>query len=832
MLRIPWLLAVSLSLLHARAEAQAPSVCSGHGHLGAAGNCVCDSPTPPPGQLGYGGTNCSIRVYGALLDGSDVTQGCQAQHNCSGLAPGEWMCFSFALDWRSSAEPWNYLTVELNRTNNDSRSDPDLYGMWWGGSSGQDKKIVDSTYSYDFHETSSNTRQRVVKQTRKSDFNGGGQDLDYNGVWLCVKAYGGAWSRSLTYSLKARATQCPANFDDQGGLMECSSALDAPASDKRSTGCNADGTCACKAPYAKPVPAVYSDLGFEDCSARVIEASGSPQSVDAFYYKQHERLTPKAWNFYAFNVTPDDFQIVVNVAGEPTPECDNFQYMGLYVKYGQPAGARFNQYDFRPEWDYYKEDDGDMEIAFDASKQGFQTGTWYAGVVGDDYKTCNYTVTINKYACPMNCNGHGTCNTLGANRTCECHPGYFGSDCSMEAAALQYDLPVSKPETQFEYDYFELPPITQDMLSHNVEVSIKASYSSSAYSYYAAAHPELLLSKGDVSTFPSAGNHTYREALLSANQTFEINLCPSQLDQGVWRAAIYNPMRIFSIGFNLTVTKVATCLNDCSGHGTCSEDGVCTCSGDWTGGDCSVVPSAACQPNSRMRAPMTSAHGVCWHECVCDQGEGGECHYNEQECVEFTCDRPGWRRKGSEQMCIQDQCKKDEWQQGEGHVCLRKCSCPADGSACALDSACDSASFECKEGYARFASREPKCYPVGCAEGTMQEAVEQVVENGVGLAVCSCQEAEEEHTPKCSFAGSSSHPQSLAITCAPGYTLTGASRQPGSQLMLGGRCQEAGGSRKGTPAWAVFLWVLGTIALTGGSVQDNPKKVFASSQAV
>lgn len=45
----------------------------------------------------------------------------------------------------------------------------------------QTKEIVDSTYSYDFHETSSNTRQRVVKQTRKSDFNGGEQELDYTG---------------------------------------------------------------------------------------------------------------------------------------------------------------------------------------------------------------------------------------------------------------------------------------------------------------------------------------------------------------------------------------------------------------------------------------------------------------------------------------------------------------------------------------------------------------------------------------------------------------------------------------------------------------------------
>ena len=48
--------------------------------------------------------------------------------------------------------------------------------------------------------------------------------------------------------------------------------------------------------------------------------------------------------------------------------------MGLYAKFGQPPGARYTEYDFRPEWDYFQEDDADMEIQFDASMPGFQTG--------------------------------------------------------------------------------------------------------------------------------------------------------------------------------------------------------------------------------------------------------------------------------------------------------------------------------------------------------------------------------------------------------------------------------------------------------------------------
>ena len=36
-------------------------------------------------------------------------------------------------------------------------------------------------------------------------------------------------------------------------------------------------------------------------------------------------------------------------------------------------------------------------------------------------------------------------------------------------------------------------------------------------------------------------------------------------------------MRIYKVAYNLTTVKVARCLNNCSGHGDCSEDAVCHC---------------------------------------------------------------------------------------------------------------------------------------------------------------------------------------------------------------------------------------------------------------
>ena len=107
-------------------------------------------------------------IFGASANGADMTSGCQST-GCNFLQPNDWMCFSmpFAMKcgptytlaiqlhptacmqpvthWVSEAwgrvfpcsghlTPWNYLTVQLNRLSADDAGDPDLYGMFYGGS--------------------------------------------------------------------------------------------------------------------------------------------------------------------------------------------------------------------------------------------------------------------------------------------------------------------------------------------------------------------------------------------------------------------------------------------------------------------------------------------------------------------------------------------------------------------------------------------------------------------------------------------------------------------------------------------------------------------------
>ena len=69
-----------------------------------------------------------------------------------------------------------------------------------------------------------------------------------------MKGYG---QTASTYALRAVYTQCPSDFTKDGQQMMCSSEVGAPESEKRYTGCSAEGVCECKAPYQKPLPQVY-----------------------------------------------------------------------------------------------------------------------------------------------------------------------------------------------------------------------------------------------------------------------------------------------------------------------------------------------------------------------------------------------------------------------------------------------------------------------------------------------------------------------------------------------------------------------------------------------
>ena len=66
----------------------------------------------------------------------------------------------------------------------------------------------------------------------------------------------------------------------------------------------------------------FTVLGFEDCSAKTEAITSAELSLAQPWSKEHEALGPKAWAFYSFDVTPDDYQIVANVAAELDTTCE------------------------------------------------------------------------------------------------------------------------------------------------------------------------------------------------------------------------------------------------------------------------------------------------------------------------------------------------------------------------------------------------------------------------------------------------------------------------------------------------------------------------------
>lgn len=601
---------------------------------------------------------------------------CRAS-GCATLQPNAWVCFAVAAPFNDSS--WSFLTVLVNRTSTDEKGDPDLFGMWAGGGRG----AVPNTTArgYDFQDTSSSLHPTIVKMVRKSDFATGADAPAYDGAYLCVRSYGG--SQPLEFALHATLTPCPASYDGAGAPLQCSTRRDAPDEQRRYAGCSAAGECECTGRYAKPVPEVFPGLGYEDCSTPTVNITADQLAINGTFQLEHEAAEPGGWRQYAFLVDEGDAQVVVNVQLEDTNSTGG---VDLYLKPEQPAGWGPRQYDLRPRWNAATRDSS-LQVALSPDMTQWRAGVWFAGVVGADAPV-NFTITFSKYECPGNCSSHGACVPAADNSTrkeCACEEGFGGADCSKATRALEYGQPVNQSAVPFELLYFSLPKPTDAMLSGNVELVIQASYTAGTFTHWLEAHPSVLLGKVNGTAYPSPTSFAHKLPLDAPDKHYNLSLCPSQVRSGEWLLAVYNPLPTTPLGFSLAVHKIGRCLHSCSGHGSCNSDGVCECEASWSGGDCSVSLNASCLAGSRRGVPRPEGHGTCWQECRCDDA-GKECGF-AADCADFTCER-GWRRKADAAQCVQDECTKDDFSQTADAVCLRNCTCPADGGACTLAKEC------------------------------------------------------------------------------------------------------------------------------------------------
>ena len=79
-----------------------------------------------------------------------------------------------------------------------------------------------------------------------------------------------------------------------------------------------------------------------------------------------------------------------------------------------------------------------------------------------------------------------------------------------------------------------------------------------------------------------------------------------------------------------------------------------------------------------------------------------------------------WNRGMQHNLCKYWDCTEvlqDVWEDTQRHSCLKKCTCPSDGSSCALANSCDRYHFACKEGYQRFSDGSTRCAQIECKPG-------------------------------------------------------------------------------------------------------------------
>ncbi len=588
-------LAVTLLLLFScnTVSALKDEECSGHGHVDEeSGVCICDESFPAKGSKGWAGEKCDIPVYpGNDDDGSDMTIDCQKSDSCNSLDGNEWSCFAIPGEDDKEEEPssWNHLAFFLNKTEGDG--DADLYG--YSRNATNPPNFAQKT-GFEWQDTQTQRSSAVVHTLARADYP---EDYFNDGYYLCVHNYPG--TGSLEFALKATKDVCRVSFsrkdDNDGGQpLVCSSPLDASDDEKRYTECKSTtGDCICKEPYAKPVENVYPGLGFEDCSAKVTMLSEDDASDSKVYESNDEYVAPQQWRFWGFNTSAEDYEVIVTVAETQTRSASGGR-VAPFARFGVPPGASPGQFDERtrsPPSSSSSSGQNEHRIVLDSSVPGTRSGLWFIGVFGLSGGG-SFDFTLQKFSCPGNCSSNGVCDK--DTHKCTCDENYGGADCSMYSKEIPYNSTIERnTSTKFEYEYFNMPEITETMLSGNVDIKITALTSSNLWNEHISARPEILLSldPGSPGSFPSADNFTQR-MVLDLNIPHSLTLCSSQLVQGPWKLALHNPLSNVPLNFTLTVEKIGRCLNNCSGKGECSDDGVCECEDDWAGGDCSVQKSS------------------------------------------------------------------------------------------------------------------------------------------------------------------------------------------------------------------------------------------------
>ncbi|GLI67411.1 hypothetical protein VaNZ11_011606 [Volvox africanus] len=809
-------LLATLSTIHAE------EACSNHGAI-VDGKCVCNTPLPVDDSSGWVGDKCAIRVHRLTLEGKDVQETCEKGHICNVVTPTEPVCFSADItNLASSAFHLNLLltsnelgadvvmqglltnfTFTPNPTTNTTVAVPQAYPN------------SDVPYSFATH-TSQDSPGTQLKLSRRQLGYG-----VYTGLYLCVST-----NATTSISLRAAEHACPFDLFSNGTLQLCSGR-------GSSTSCP-NGMCTCPAPYTHPPNWVVTPgLGFEDCSTSLMQLQPS-------ILLTVPELAPGGWVFYRVEVPESTGrELHLWAAAEEATKGS----LVLYLRHQQLPGDAADQHDlasdsaispFPSSW----WQDQSAHLILRRSELVFQTGTWYLGVHNRGAGPVSFSVESALYDCPNNCSGRGICDATNGKCTCSEPTAPVSADCSIAIHELELNKEMVIEPRPFTFDELILRDVG-DKLRVSGATRVKLNVSFTTTDPEPAGLPTWVNGRPVVFAAPSleaalnrtaagldGGAHPLHPqgavesiALYTHGVSYSMNIGPWTVgDDGSLRVVVWNPLSspLRSMGYRLAALLQTECPGGCSGHGACNmTTGECACEAPYTGADCSVDPSTrVCTEGTNRSVRREGVRGLCWVPCR----EDGR-SFDDESCDDLQCDGPGeghgqLRRKGTEVECVEDLCIAGNYtvvDPSGDFLCTRRCACPPDGGACALEDACLPGTVQCLKGL-RMAADGVNCVPAGtCEEGSLRRAYD--LEGGATFSVCQCTAAGDPAT--CSF----SAPNGV-VSCLPGYERQGSTSTiklaDGTSIVVGGTCGRP--RRRGVSGGMVFFYCLLSIFLAAGLV--------------
>jgi len=396
------------------------------------------------------------------------------------------------------------LLIKITQTgaNESNYGDPDLYVR---------KGSYPTVSVYDYSQVGSGKHEQVSIRKSNKD-----KPLTPGSYIIGVYAFG---TRSVDFDLQVFLLDCPGNCSQHGQCI--------------------NGKCQCDEGYN----VVLND----DCSAQVQEVSLG-QLVQGSYGED------TLLSYFRFNVNDTDvFQLQVNVAWGDI----NISSALAVAKGRFPTLADNDGQDY----EYYG---GDGTLQVSVSQENVSPGIWIAALfnqrsmMAKSAKSYNFSVTTSD--CPSGCSGHGQCNKVTHN--CTCDTGFTSKntaleDCALETKSLDGTDALIAHLRPWSSEYFSVE-VTAENADHQHELFVNVICKNNG------SEPQTFMSYGQL---PTSYNYDFVSPLPRSEYTF-ITISPYDLKKGFYY--LYVPNRRYK---NITVvaTAIFRSTNSGSGSGSSSD---------------------------------------------------------------------------------------------------------------------------------------------------------------------------------------------------------------------------------------------------------------------